>query len=180
VMRYHMNTSCQLAYLLSFNLMMGKRKFCLVVLVCIKESKKGPWLGTLHSDRGAMVDLSYESGPKSEAGLGRHCCSDAENGDSPRMFASIMQMIGRPILMITWTNERLNYVIAKFPGFFRRLQPRWVDVYFYVVKNRLKVLLILRVELFYFTQRFICISTLKWYSCYLCGPACKNARARYK
>ena len=40
-----------------------------------------------------MVDLSYESGPKSEAGLGRHCCSDAENGDSPRMFASIMQMI---------------------------------------------------------------------------------------
>ena len=58
-------------------------------------------VGTLHSDRGAMVDLSYESGPKSEAGLGRHCCSDAENGDSPRMFASIMQMIVRPILMIT-------------------------------------------------------------------------------
>ena len=48
-----------------------------------------------------MVDLSYVSGPKSEASLGRHCCSDAENGDSPRMFASIMQMIGRPILMIT-------------------------------------------------------------------------------
>ena len=23
-----------------------------------------------------MVDLSHESGPKSEAGLGRHCCSD--------------------------------------------------------------------------------------------------------
>ena len=50
-------------------------------------------LGTLHSARGAMVDLSHESGPKSEAGRGRHCCSDAENGDSPRMFASIMQMI---------------------------------------------------------------------------------------
>ena len=48
-----------------------------------------------------MVDLSHESGPKSEAGLGRHCCSDAENGGSPRMFASIMQMIVRPILMIT-------------------------------------------------------------------------------
>ena len=50
-------------------------------------------LGTLHPARGAMVDLSHESGPKSEAGRGRHCCSDAENGDSPRMFASIMQMI---------------------------------------------------------------------------------------
>ena len=60
-----------------------------------------PMVGTLHSDRGAMVDLSFESGPKSEAGLGRHCYSDAENGDSPRMFASIMQMIVRPILMIT-------------------------------------------------------------------------------
>ena len=57
--------------------------------------------GTLHSARGAMVDLSHESGPKSEAVRGRHCCSDAENGDSPRMFASIMQMIVRPILMIT-------------------------------------------------------------------------------
>ena len=68
--------------------------------------------------------MSHESGPKSEAGRGRHCCSDAENGDSPRMFASIMQMIVRPILMITCTNERLNYVIAKFAGFFRRLQPR--------------------------------------------------------
>ena len=56
-------------------------------------------VGTLHSD--TMVDLSHESGPKSEAGLGRHCCSDAENGDSPRMFASIMQMIVRPIFMIT-------------------------------------------------------------------------------
>ena len=55
-------------------------------------------VGTLHSDRGAMVDLSYESGPKYEAGLGRHCCSDAENGDSPRMFASIMQMIVQPMI----------------------------------------------------------------------------------
>ena len=52
-----------------------------------------------------MVDLSHESGPKSEAGLGRHCCSDAENGDSPRMFASIMQMIVRPILMIDHVNQ---------------------------------------------------------------------------
>ena len=48
-----------------------------------------------------MVGLSHESGPQSEVGLGRHCCSDAENGDSPRMFASIMQMIVRTILMIT-------------------------------------------------------------------------------
>ena len=58
-------------------------------------------IASLHSARGAMVDLSHESGPKSEAGRGRHCCSDAENGDSPRMFASIMQIIVRPILMIT-------------------------------------------------------------------------------
>ena len=45
-----------------------------------------------------MVDLSHESGPKSDVCLGRHCCSDAENGDYPTMFASIMQMIVRPIL----------------------------------------------------------------------------------
>ena len=49
-----------------------------------------------------MKELPHESGPKSEA------------GDSPRMFASIIQMIVRPILMMTWTNESLNYVIAKF------------------------------------------------------------------
>ena len=32
VMRYHVNTTCWLAYLLSFNLMAGKRKFHPVVL----------------------------------------------------------------------------------------------------------------------------------------------------
>ena len=32
-----------------------------------------------------------------------------------------------------------------------------MDVYFYVVKNRLKVLLILRAELLYLTQRFVCM-----------------------
>ena len=151
---------------------------CLAIFLSWKVGVTIPMVDTLHSDRGAMVDLSYESGPKSEAGLGRHCCSDAENGDSPRMFASINDCS-------TYFDDHMNqWKIelrhSEIPGFFRRLQPRWVDVYFYVVKNRLKVLLILRVELFYFTQRFICISTLKWYSCYLCGPACKNARARYK
>ena len=37
-------------------------------------------VGTLHSARGAMVDLSHKSGLKSYACLGRHCCSDVENG----------------------------------------------------------------------------------------------------
>ena len=40
VMRYHMNTSCQLAYLLSFNLMVGKRKFRLVVLYSLRQRKQ--------------------------------------------------------------------------------------------------------------------------------------------
>ena len=40
VMRYHVNTSCRLAYLLSFNLMVGKRKFHLVVLSSASKKAK--------------------------------------------------------------------------------------------------------------------------------------------
>ena len=40
MIRYHMNTSCRLAYLLSFNLMVGKRKFRLVVLSSASKKAK--------------------------------------------------------------------------------------------------------------------------------------------
>ena len=40
VMRYHVNTSFRLEYLLSFNLMVGKRKFHLVVLSSASKKAK--------------------------------------------------------------------------------------------------------------------------------------------
>ena len=51
-------------------------------------------VGTLHPGRSKMRNPS-----------GCHCCSSADNGDSPRMFGSIMQMLCLMLSMGTCVQE---------------------------------------------------------------------------